>query len=172
MPVELGRLNQTHDDRSPLACAQNSSEQPVLAPQGRWAGTVLDPVIVDGYACVGEVMCERPPALEPVVDGGGLRWTLTVIRQVSMRIRTLVHSQADAPAQFGAGHFASVWIERSRKKVNALSFLNTPARSAPWPSRSRRVYAGSAPDHLYPSDQYWSRRARSLLPASRLPDQA
>ena len=63
VPIELGRLHQTHDRSGALACLQTSRKQSVLAPERDGPDLVLDPVIVDGYLRVGQVMRECDPAL-------------------------------------------------------------------------------------------------------------
>ncbi len=46
VPVELGRLHETHDRGSALASAQAAGEQPVRAPDGNRTDLVLDPIVV------------------------------------------------------------------------------------------------------------------------------
>ena len=69
--VQARGLNQAHDRSRAFARAQASGEQPVLAPERNGPDLVLDPVVADGHAAVVDVVRERSPALEAVVDGAG-----------------------------------------------------------------------------------------------------
>ncbi len=71
MPVEARRLDQTHDRRRPLAGAQRTRKEPVLTADGNRPDLVLDPVVVDGDVSIRQVMGQRRPAFEGVVDGFG-----------------------------------------------------------------------------------------------------
>ena len=71
MPVEARRLDQAHDRRRALAGAQRTRKEPVLAADGNRPDLVLDPVVVDGHAAIRQVMGQRRPAFEGVVDGLG-----------------------------------------------------------------------------------------------------
>ena len=55
MPVEPPRLDQTHDRRYPLAAAQRSYKEPVLASQRPRPDLVLRSIIVNGYGLVIEM---------------------------------------------------------------------------------------------------------------------
>ena len=46
MPVELGRLNQTHGRRRSLPAAQRARKQPVVPANRNWPDLILDPVVV------------------------------------------------------------------------------------------------------------------------------
>jgi len=46
VPVHTGRLDQAHDRRSPLAGAQRTRKEPVLATDGNRPDLVLDPVVM------------------------------------------------------------------------------------------------------------------------------
>ena len=74
--IELGRLDQTHDDSRALACQQRARKQPVLAPNGNGPDLVLDPVVVDGQPAVVDEARERLPPLEAVVQGFGRGTTI------------------------------------------------------------------------------------------------
>src|SRR5574337_1022391 len=69
--VEAGGLDQAHDGGGTLAGAQTAGKEPVLASQGDRPDLVLDPVVIDGHLPVAQVMGERGPAPEAVVDGSG-----------------------------------------------------------------------------------------------------
>ena len=70
VPVQARRLDQAHDCRSPFAGAQRAGKEPVVV-DGNWPDLALDPVVVDGHAPVGQVMGQRHPALQNVVDRFG-----------------------------------------------------------------------------------------------------
>ena len=69
VPVEARRLDQAHDRRSPFAGTERAGKEPVLAADGNRPDLVVDPVIVDGHAPVGQAMGQRRPAFQGVVDG-------------------------------------------------------------------------------------------------------
>ncbi len=69
--IEARGLDQAHDRRRPFASAQRPGKEPVLAPNGNRPDLVLDPVIIDRHVSIGQVMGQRRPALEGVVDGLG-----------------------------------------------------------------------------------------------------
>ena len=69
VPVETGRPDQAQDRRRALAGAQRTGKEPVLAPEGNWPDLVLDPVVIDGDVSICQVMGQRRPAFEGVVDG-------------------------------------------------------------------------------------------------------
>ena len=71
VPIQARRLDQAHDRRGPFAGAQGTGKEPVFAANGNRPDLVLDPVIIDRHVSIGQVMGERRPALEGVVDGLG-----------------------------------------------------------------------------------------------------
>ena len=71
MPIQARGLDQAHDRRRALAGAQRTRKEPVLAADGNRPDLVLDPVVIDGDVPIGQVMGQRRPALEGVVDGLG-----------------------------------------------------------------------------------------------------
>jgi len=62
MPIEACRLDQAHDGRRPLAAAQRSGKQPVLAAQCHWPDLVFHPIVVDRHIAIIQVARERLPA--------------------------------------------------------------------------------------------------------------
>jgi len=71
MAVELGRLDQAHDGGRALAGPQAPGKEPVLPPGGNRANAVLDPVVVDRHLTVVQILDERRPAPQAVIDGFG-----------------------------------------------------------------------------------------------------
>ena len=71
MSIQARRLDQAHDRRCALAGAQRTRKEPVLAADGNRPDLVLDPVVIDGGVSIRQVMGQRRPALERVVDGLG-----------------------------------------------------------------------------------------------------
>ena len=68
MPVELGRLDQAHDDGCAFTRTQRAGEQPVCATERYRADAVLQPVVVDRQVAVVDLAYQRLPALEAVID--------------------------------------------------------------------------------------------------------
>ena len=65
VPVELGRLDQAGDGGRPLARLQRSREQPVLAPRRPGAYLLLVVVVVDGQACIAQVISREWTEISP-----------------------------------------------------------------------------------------------------------
>lgn len=88
--TEFGRLHQAHDGGSSLASAQTAGKQPVLAAKCDGPDAVLDPVVVDRHLVIGEVMRERHPTFQAVVDGLGggraMRHSLPLLRQPGVQV--------------------------------------------------------------------------------------
>ena len=74
--VEFGRLDQAHDGGRALAGPQAPGKEPVLPPGGNRANAVLDSVVVDRHLTIGEIMDERGPASQAVIDGFCRRRTI------------------------------------------------------------------------------------------------
>jgi len=68
MPVELCRVHQAHDGCCPLARAQASREQPVVAPERDRPDLVFHPIVVNGQVSVVDVARQRCPSVQAVVD--------------------------------------------------------------------------------------------------------
>ena len=71
--IEACGLDETHDRCGTLAGTKRAGKQPVLATERDRPDLVLYPVVVDGHAPVIDVVRERGPALEAVIDGAGAR---------------------------------------------------------------------------------------------------
>lgn len=67
--IEACGLDETHDRCGTLAGTKRAGKQPVLATERDRPDLVLYPVVVDGHAPVIDVVRERGPALEAVIDG-------------------------------------------------------------------------------------------------------
>ena len=66
--VELGRLDQAHDDGGTLSSTERSGKEPVRAPEGDGSDPVLEPVVVDRQIAIVQVTRQRCPAAQAVVD--------------------------------------------------------------------------------------------------------
>ena len=77
-PVHLGRLDQAHDRCGPFSRSQTAGKQPVGPAQRDRAGLILAPVVVQRGGAVLEVVRERGPAPQAVVDGA--RWPIRPTR--------------------------------------------------------------------------------------------
>ena len=68
MPIELRRLDQTHDCGGALASAQRTREQPVRSSKSDRPYLPFDMVVIDGHGWILNVAHECHPAFEAVVD--------------------------------------------------------------------------------------------------------
>ncbi|MCW2491277.1 MAG: hypothetical protein JWN47_641 [Frankiales bacterium] len=74
MPVEPGRVHESHPHGGTLAGPEAAGEQPVRPAGGDGPDLVLDPVVVRRQIAVIEVTRQRRLAVQAVVDGlGGAR---------------------------------------------------------------------------------------------------
>src|ERR1019366_4246158 len=73
VPVELGRLQQAHDDSRPLAGQLAADEQPVAATKSPGPNSVLDVVVIDRHIAVEQVSTQTHPVVQAVVDRLGDR---------------------------------------------------------------------------------------------------
>ena len=71
VPVELGRLNQTHHRRRPLASTQRVRKQPVVPAYRNRPDLVFDPVVVHRQLPILQESRQRFPASQTVVDRFG-----------------------------------------------------------------------------------------------------
>ena len=71
MAIEFGGLNQAHDRCRPFSGAQTARKEPILATCRNRPDAILDPVIVNRDQAVADIMDERKPAFETVIDGSG-----------------------------------------------------------------------------------------------------
>lgn len=67
--VSLGRFNQGKEDRSCLARAFASEEQPVFGPEFRWTDRVFDEIVIDLDGTVVEEDFETGPLVDGVAYG-------------------------------------------------------------------------------------------------------
>ena len=74
--MELGRLQQAHHHRSPLAGQLTANEQPIAPPQRPGPHLVFDVVIVDRHRPVSQEPPESGPVVQAVVDRLGNRAAL------------------------------------------------------------------------------------------------
>jgi len=73
LPVQLGRLQQVHHDRGPLAGEFAACEQPCAASHGTRTGLSFKVVVVHRHPAIARVVRERRPVLQAVVDRFGDR---------------------------------------------------------------------------------------------------
>ncbi len=76
MPVDARRLDEAHDRCRPLARAQATREEPVVAADSNWADLVLDPIVVHGQLPVIDEPRQRFSAPQAVVQRLGACRTL------------------------------------------------------------------------------------------------
>src|SRR6478735_2275811 len=73
VPVELGRLQQAHDDSRPLAGQLTADEEPVFASEAPRPNSVLAVVVVDRHIAIEQEASEPGPVVQAVVDRLGDR---------------------------------------------------------------------------------------------------
>ena len=68
MPIEPGRLDQTHYCSATLARPERARKQPVVSADGNWADLVLDPVVVHRQTPVIHETSQCNPTFQAVVQ--------------------------------------------------------------------------------------------------------
>lgn len=69
MSEELGRLDQTHQRRHPLAAARRSGVEPILADESPWPDLLLGVVVIDRDGTIIKVTRQCRPPFQTVFIG-------------------------------------------------------------------------------------------------------
>jgi len=85
VPVKARGMNQAHHRCGSLSGTQAAGEQPIIATDGHRPDSILNPIVIDRHSAVIQVMRERIPASQAVIDGfcrrTALRHTLALRKQ-------------------------------------------------------------------------------------------
>ena len=68
MPIELGGLNQRHDDCGPLARSQRACKQPVRAANGHRPDLLFDMIVIHWQLPIIQIARQCHPAFQAVVQ--------------------------------------------------------------------------------------------------------